>query len=139
MNINDFAEFVFIKNVNDALVELSLGGVENNLDLFCFFVDLVCKGLVFLFGKDNKVELDCVTMEDFKKVQHKMHLLGVDVILDVKPNENNIPVSMNVADFENFAPNDDLESYKFKLNTISLLYEVKFKIVRLPQVAPLLR
>ena len=114
MNINDFADFVFIKNVNDALVELSLGGVENNLDLFCFFVDLVCKGLVLLFGKENKVELDSVSMEDFKRVQHKMHLLGIDVILDVKPNENNLPVSMNVADFENFPPNNDLESYKFK-------------------------
>jgi hypothetical protein len=133
MNINDFAEFVFIKNVNDALVELSLGGVENNLDLFCFFVDLVCKGLVLLFGKGNKVEIDSVSMEDFKKVQHKMHLLGVDVILDVKPNENNTPVSMNVKDFESFPPNDDLESYRFKLNTLTLLYEVRFKIFRLPR------
>jgi hypothetical protein len=133
MDINDFAEFVFIKNVNDALVELSLGGVENNLDLFCFFVDLVCKGLVLLFGKGNKVEIDSVSMEDFKKVQHKMHLLGIDVILDVKPNENNTPVSMNVKDFESFPPNDDLESYRFKLNTLTLLYEVRFKIFRLPR------
>lgn len=137
MDVNEFAEFVFVKNVNDVLVELSLGGVEDNLDLFCFLVDLMCKGLVFLFGgSSKKVELDTLSMQDFEKIRHKMSLIGVRIDLNLQPNDSNMPVSMNVGDFANFPHNDPLESYKFKLTTLTHLFVISFEIVRLPEIAP---
>jgi hypothetical protein len=137
MDVNEFAEFVFVKNVNDVLVELSLGGVENNLDLFCFLVDLMCKGLVFLFGgPSKKVILDSISMQDFEKIRHKMSLAGIKINLNLQPNDSNMPVCMNVADFAQFPPNDPLESYKFKLTTLAYLFVISFEIVRLPEVAP---
>ena len=74
MHVNDLAEFMFTKNKSNALIELSLGGIENNKDLFFFCLDLFCKGLVILHGTENKVDLDSITMEQFGDIKNKMEL-----------------------------------------------------------------
>jgi hypothetical protein len=130
MHIDDLAEFMFMKNINDAIIEMSLGGVENTKDLFCFFVDLMCKGLVLLFGKENRIELDQLSMDDFKLVQHKMSLAGIAVNLNIEPNSTNLPTSLNIRDIDTFPDNNPISSYFFVIISPSIIYKISFGISR---------
>lgn len=127
MEIDDFAEFMFCRNINNAILDLSLGGVENNKDLFCFFVDLLCKGLVLLFGKENRVEIENLTMEDFKIVQEKMGCAGIDVHLQVKENIGDIP-GINMYEVTNMSDDAPLETFSLKLTSINLIYNIYFNL-----------
>ena len=83
MHINDLADFIFIKNVNDSIIQLSLNGVEDMKDLFYFCLDLFCKGLVILFGQDNKVEVEIITLEQFMLLRKKMANAGININLNI--------------------------------------------------------
>lgn len=132
MNIDDFADFVFIKNVNDAQLEISLGGVEHNKDLFCFFVDLMCKGLVLIYGNmndDNKlsVDIESLTIDNFEFIKKKMALAKIKVILDVYPNELKLPSGVNIRELIEIMPNDaPLEDYIFIVTSQNIICSVQF-------------
>lgn len=131
MAVDDLSRFMFKDNINDAIIELQLGGVENNKDLFCFLVDLLCKGLVIMFGEPGKtrLELEKLTEEDFHVIQRKMALTGIDVELYVKPNLDNEPASVNLREIE-FLPNDaPLSDFVFRVTSSSFIYRIKFNIV----------
>ncbi len=128
MEIDDFATFLFKRNVNNAIIELSLGGVENNKDLFLFLVDLVCKGLVLLFGEDNRVELDAVTLDDFKLIAKKLYCAGISVDLEVETNEGDLP-GINLYEIENKPDDLPLSEFKFKITSVSFTYKLGFALV----------
>jgi hypothetical protein len=41
MHIDYFADFLFIKNINNSIIELTLPEIENNKDMFFFFSRLI--------------------------------------------------------------------------------------------------
>lgn len=128
MEVDDFSTFLFTKNINNAIIELSLGGVENNKDLFMFLVDLVCKGLVLLFGEENRVELDNVTLEDFNMIRKKLACAGIHIDLLVEPNDGDIP-GINLYELDNIPDNSPLEHFRFKITSISFIYNIGFKLI----------
>lgn len=128
MEVDDFATFVFEKNINNALIDLSLGGVENNKDLFFFLVDLMCKGLVMLFGNDKKLELDLVSENDFDLIKTKMALAGIITKLIVSQNIENIPSNVNIRELDYYPDNIQLSEFTFKVTTLNLIYEINFEI-----------
>jgi len=85
MHVNDLADFVFTKNINNAEIALDLHGVEDIKDLFFFYLDLFCKGLVLLFGDGRHVNVEDITLEQFEVIQKKMKCLGINVMLDLQP------------------------------------------------------
>lgn len=152
MHVSDLAEFMFIKNVNNALIELELGGIQDNKDFFFFLIDLFCKGLVLLFGKDNKVNIDELTMEDFAKIKEKMGVAGINVTLNIvpdKPDEdmNDIEIEtedkmedapddiipqktyLNIKDLEMEDNNKRLNEYIFKMKMSNLIYNISFDLI----------
>lgn len=157
MHINHLADFMFLKNTNNTIIELELNGVEDNKDLFFFLVDLFCKGLVLLFGTDNKVEVGNLSMEDFNTVKQKMALAGVDVnllITEITSDEENelaeeADTRAQYKDTDVDAPNDiepankyvnlnDLEKepndkalseYIFKLKQQKVIYNINFTLL----------
>lgn len=156
MHINALADFMFIKNKNDAQIELELNGVEDNKDLFFFLVDLFCKGLVILFGVNNKVEIGDLSMEDFNIVKQKMSLAGVEAnlyiteiedtetkeTLDKKLDQDidmdeDAPVDIdpmskyvNFNDLEKESNNKPLSHYVFKLKQQKLIYNINFTLIQ---------
>lgn len=84
LHIDDLAEFVFVKNVNDAIISLTLDGLENNKDLFYFCLDLFCKGLVRLFGNNNTVSVEDITHDQFTGIQKKLKNAGILVELSIR-------------------------------------------------------
>lgn len=130
MYVDDLAKFMFKDNINNTIIELSLGGVENNKDLFCFFVDLLCKGLVILYGKDSRVEIDELNMNDFTIVKNKMRLAGIDVLLDAQPNIDRKASGINILDIiETTNDNANLEDFSFKVTCTQMIYRIKFALI----------
>jgi hypothetical protein len=132
IEIEALAKIMFIDNINDAQIELSLGGIENNKDLFYFCLDLFCKGLVLLFGSNNRVELDKLSIEQFEVVRKKMGNAGVDVKLklyqDIREEEEKERVSVNISNIENLDDNLDIKEYAFVVHTPSLVYNINFEL-----------
>ncbi len=129
MHIDGFAEFVFNKNVNNAIIDLNIPEIEGSKDLFFFCVDLLCKGLVLLYGnEERKVILENLTKDDFLIVKNKMENAGITVNLSIQeePEErygtNLHDVSASMAD------NLNLVNYPFIIYQNRMSYRVTFAI-----------
>jgi hypothetical protein len=132
MEIEDLAEFMFIKNTHNVPLQLTMGGLENNKDVYYFCLDLFCKGLVLLFSKDGQsVSIEELSFNDFDIVRAKMACAGIRVSLDVIPSSNehiqNKPIT-NLQDISIEDDNRNLEEYKFILNTLPYQYIVSFAL-----------
>ena len=129
IEIEALSNIMFIDNVNDAKIELSLGGIESNKDFFYFCLDLFCKGLVLLFGSNNRVELENLTIEQFELVRKKMSNAGIDVKLELYQDlRDDETVSVNISNIENLGDNLDLKEYAFVIHTPSLVYNITFEL-----------
>lgn len=140
MEVDDLAEFMFKRNTNNVVLDLSLGGIENNKELFFFILDLFCKGLVLLFGQDTKsVDVDTITYENFNEIREKMMCAGININMAHYPCdivlEDGTSVEMSKRtllnlDEINEAPDDKpLEEYQFKLLTLKNQYIISFNLV----------
>jgi hypothetical protein len=139
MHIDDLATFMFKENKHNKLIELSLGGIEDNKDLFFFCLDLFCKGLVMLYGEDGKsVSIDKITEQQFKIIQQKMICAGIRVNLSIYPldididtleKQENKKSIINIEELNNASNNMSLEAYEFKLINGQMIYVVNFEII----------
>lgn len=139
MQIDDLAKFLFTENVNNVTVELSLGGIEDNKDLFFFCLDLFCKGLVLLYGKGSKsVGIDTITEEQFKIIKSKMLCAGIkvdlsiyplDIDVDVKTEDNKSISILNIEELNNAPSDKPLQEYEFKLINHDMMYIINFNLV----------
>lgn len=131
MEVDQLIDFMFVKNINNAIIELSLEGIENNKDLLCFFIDTMCKGLVILFGENNRLELDNdrITADDFELIRKKMALAGIAINLSVTENIDNIPAHVNIRELDNYPDNLELGDFTFNVVTINNIYSIKFELI----------
>lgn len=137
MSINDLAEFLFIKNIHDRPVELRDLNVQNSKELFTFCLDLMCKGLVLLFGTDGKVCINTLSMEQFDILKRKMRCTGIDCQLNVieveEPPENLLDLwTQNFLNIQSVRSSDDnmgLNDYTFELQTHENIFKIKFDLI----------
>lgn len=126
MHIDDLAEFVFSKNTNNTKIELTLGGIESNKDLFCFCLDLFCKGLVLLFSEDGtRVHVEDMTHEQLEMVKKKLACAGINAHLDVVESESDMAYT-NVAEIDADEDGKAIEAYKFRLQNLTHMYTLFF-------------
>lgn len=133
-HINDLAQFLFLVN-KDTSIYLSLHGLEDNKDMFYFCVDLFSKGLVLLFGDENKVEINSITHDQFSIVKQKLARAGIQVFLatyeDI-PIDDDEPRAMhqvNIPQLESL-PNDlPLKEYVFTLRSCNQVYQIHFDLL----------
>lgn len=140
MEVSDLADFMFKRNVNNVVLDLSLGGIENNKDFFYFILDLFCKGLVLLFGgEENSVDVDTITMDNFKIVKEKMLCAGININMAYYPNDIDLQdgevvdmskrTVLNLDEINSSPDNKPLEEYVFKLLTIKNQYIISFNLL----------
>lgn len=136
MQVNDLAEFMFVKNINNVVLDLSLGGIENNKDLFCFFLDLFCKGLVMMFGNgSNSVSIEDITLDNFQQLKEKMLCAGISTNLQVFPadipDESEQPqrAMLNLDEINATTDDKALDQYEFKVTNTQNTYIVSFNLV----------
>lgn len=157
IEIDNLVDIIFLKNKNNAIIELTLGGIEDNKDLFYFCLDLFCKGLVILFGDNtNSVIVNSIEMEQFAVIKKKMHNAGIDVTLDIINNYTNVSYNEEHENQNEYPPdipksslypkilvsicnqnisdiqennNVPLKDYKFDIHlTETLLYRISFNL-----------
>lgn len=130
MEVDDLADFMFRKNKTDARLELELNGIEDAKDLFCFCVDLMCKGLVMTCAEPGQttVDLDEVSMEQFVLLSRKMALGGIIVKLKVDSNDLNTPSMIDMGSKYKDPNKYDLSDYEFTITTPKHIYTVGFEL-----------
>ena len=137
MNINDLSDFLFKKNEFNKQIDLSINGIENTKDLFCFCLDIMCKGLVLLFGKDQKVALNDLTLDDFEQVNTKMKCAGIKCYLQTYPVEVQPETlldlwTQNLLNVQKVRSSDDnmnLKDYHFDIQTNEYIYKISFELI----------
>lgn len=127
MEVDNLAEFMFFKNTNDTKIELELNGIENKKDLFCFFVDLLCKGLVLLFGINGKLDIDSLTIEQYKQVAKKMANASIFANVDVMDNAQKRPSGVYCSN--ELPDNLELKDYAFIITTNMRIYMILFEVL----------
>lgn len=136
MHINNLAEFMFLRNVNDAKLVMSLGGIEDAKDLFYFCLDLFCKGLVMLYGNEGKVHVQDLSLEQFQVIKKKMFNASIDVNLavyeDIEEKENDEKCYINIKHIEQMPNNLNIREYKFMLRADPMVFHVTFDIIHNP-------
>jgi hypothetical protein len=138
MSVNDLASFLFIRNVDNKSISINIneGGIQNTRDLFCFCLDLLFKGLILLYGEDNKVLVNALTLEQFDVIKRKLRCANIECHLEIIPLET---PSEEVLDLwtQNFlnvhkVRNSDeclkLEDYHFDLQLSDCIYKIWFEI-----------
>jgi hypothetical protein len=131
LEVDQLAEFIFLRNINNAKIELELCGLEDSKDLFCFCVDLLCKGLVLMYGVEKKVELSELTMEMFNNVKNKMRCAAIEPKLVILPNNANRVVGIEYGgDFPSKANNLPLTEYCIEIVSADHIYIISFDYAR---------
>ena len=129
MDIDGFADYMFQKN-NNSIMALTLPELHTEKDLFYFFLDLFCKGLVILFGVNDRVEIDKLTLNDFNIVKNKMKWSGIIANLEIIPETCDLidGTFINVSDIENLPDNLNIKEYRFNLLTKTSMFSVYFDL-----------
>ncbi len=130
--MEELVDFMFIKNKTNTIA-MSLPELDTTKDLFYFLLDLFCKGLVVLFGKENRVIIQNLTENDFEIIQNKMLYAGIEVYLSIYDHSdvsfsNKSPI--NLTNIENLPEYLDLNEYSFKMLIEDKIYKVYFNLKR---------
>lgn len=138
LEVDDFAKFIFLRNESNKHIALSLSGIDTTKDLFCFCLDMLCKGIVLLFGGDVKrVAVQDLSYENFEVVCDKMKCLGIKCRLETFEAEETLESTLdlwvqnvlNIQRIQNSDENKNLTEYNFDIQTKETLYRITFDIL----------
>jgi hypothetical protein len=143
INVDELANFIFIKNSENKEIYLNIQSLKTTKELFFFLFDIFCKGIVLLFGKNNKMKLNNLEPDQFDKIKEKLKYAHINLImttydedtaklLDLVPEdvkEKNV-IQESIKEILNMEDNNDLISYMFKLYMNDTLFCINFEIIR---------
>jgi hypothetical protein len=148
-------DYIFTKN-NNKRCFLQTPQLNNTKELFCFCLDLFCKGILICHGKEtNSVNLEELSLDQLKLVIDKLSMTGIMTIIEMQQlkdedkdvdddedddedDEENKQV-LNKKDAKeilqnsltNIYANDNnalLSSFKFDLQVRDFMYIIRFEI-----------
>lgn len=138
-SLAELVRYIFIENKTDAKVYMNIPygehGIRDNHDLFVFCLDLLCKGLVLLYGDEqNKVPIDSLSQEQLAFVTRK--LLNAGILLKVETQEIITPQpeclhSLAIKPRIYKGDGNDLTSYKMLLVSKRIEYAIQFELTRI--------
>lgn len=131
IEMDEFANFMFLKNDLNTKIDFSLVGIENNIDFFYFCVELLCKGLFLLYSKDGNIKIDDITHEEFNLVQEKMSLAGILIKLELKENNNKEEPNINSLEMHSYTNDTPLDDLIFRITTFKSIYNVHFELLHI--------
>jgi hypothetical protein len=147
MDVNQLAETIFVKNWYNNEMSFDLNQEMSKKQLVHILYSLFMKGLVLLFGHNQKLTLNTVTEEQLSIVSMKLRLAHIKtnvqivdkdtaILLDYIPeNTHGIPLELYVMR-ENQKENstksvtDDIPDYVFQMYLNGCLIRLSFDILR---------
>lgn len=131
IHVDELAAFVFKKNPVGASCNLSIEGIETTKDLFFFLLDLLCKGIVMLFGQNGvTVDLSTISRDNFQLVAKRMAAAGIVVRLALPDCAVCDLTQINIPQLTAMPDNAPLESFVFRIAFNSVMYELSFALSR---------
>ncbi len=82
INVEDLARYIFEINTNNKIF-LDINSIKTNKELFFFYFDLFCKGLIITFSESNTLLLNKLTEEDFYKIKKKFELAHIKLNMSI--------------------------------------------------------
>jgi hypothetical protein len=82
INVEDLARYIFEINTNNKIF-LDINSIKTNKELFFFYFDLFCKGLIITFSESNTLLLNKLTEEDFYKIKKKFELTHIKLNMSI--------------------------------------------------------
>jgi hypothetical protein len=141
LEVSELPEYIFLTNTNNNPVHIKLKENTTSKDLFFVCFDLFCKGLVLLYGNENVVNINKISMDQFNLLIDKLKNAGIKVIvyeydLDTAKLLDKIPthvskniLSESVDKIRRMPSNEHLRTYTFYLDIHSTIFEICFEIV----------
>jgi hypothetical protein len=140
VDIDNLAKYIFKTNV-DSQMFLQFDSIKTNRDLFYLCFDLFCKGIVLLFGKDNKFRLNDMNDNHFDKIRRKLLFANIDTkivqypidtailidILDPSRSPKQV-LSDSINKIGSLETNLEIEEYEFSLLIDSVYIIISFGI-----------
>lgn len=142
IHIADLAKYIFEENLQQQNeIFLDVRTLQTNKQLFLFFFELFCKGLVILFGSaEGRLELNSVSSEQFDVVREclrrahiKLKLTTYDADM-ARLLDHDVTSSRNVADRSAAQLRDadedlPLDEYTFEIFVNNVLMIISFDVV----------
>jgi hypothetical protein len=122
--IDLFPKLVFVDNKDDRRLDVTLNGVETAEDLFQFFVNLLTRGIVMLYGQGTQsVQIDNLDDDQLAFLVRKFRNLGVLLKIDVK---EQAPASLGAVFVVDKDKANDISGYTLKLTDVRRSILVNF-------------
>lgn len=136
ISYEELANFLFLQNTDNKHVVLNLD-LPNSKELFFLCYDLFLKGLVMMFGENDRVEIQKISLDKFFDLKNKMKCADIECNLQVVPVDTcpaDIPCLttqnyLNLLTIDMGSNNLPLSDYKFELQTPDNIYKISFDIV----------
>jgi hypothetical protein len=133
--LHGLVQYIFIDNTDDAKVYMNLPhgehGIRDNHDMFVFCIDLLCKGLVVLYGDTPySVCLESLSMNQIDFVKKKMANAGLLLKLDTSHVESETFL-MNRPRIVKIDDDDKLTSYRMHITSSDIEYTIHFDFIRI--------
>ena len=87
MSIDSLVEAIFIKNNFDNEIRFEVDSNMNNKQLAQFLHSLFIKGLILMYGKNNQLVLNSLTMDQLERARHKLKLAHVKARVNLHDKE----------------------------------------------------
>lgn len=115
--MEELVNTIFVKNRFNNEIRFELNHTMNSKDLAHFLYSLFMKGLILLYGNDNQLTLNFLTMAQIEKVREKLKLAHVKTKVSLYDKETAMDL-----DFlpETFSPNLPLELSVTRYNNMEL-------------------
>lgn len=143
IDVDELASFIFKKNTENKELYLNIRSLKTTKELFFFLFDIFCKGIIMLFGENNKMKLNSLEPYQFEIIKEKMkyaHILltmttykeSTAKLLDLIPEnvkEKNV-IQESINEITRMDDNQPLSDYVFKLFMNETLFCIHFDIIR---------
>jgi hypothetical protein len=144
IDVQDLANFIFVENKNNLNVIIEISSIKSNQELFFFLFDLLCKGLVLVYGENdsNQVCLNHLTIEQFefmktkfKNAHIKLNIVIYDHatailldLLDENYKKRNL-IKESISKLESMETNEPLKDYIFNILIEDNLFCINFEVI----------
>jgi ADP-glucose pyrophosphorylase len=144
IDVSEVAKYIFEINTEKEIY-LNVKSIKTSRDLFFFLFDIFCKGIIILYGENNKMKLNDLQPYQFDEIKQKLKFAHIKlnmeifdiqtaVLLDLLPEEgdeynqkNIIQKSIDYIMLMN--DNEELNTYTFQLFMNDNLFCINFDII----------
>lgn len=144
IDVNDLANYIFKINDEKELF-LNVKSLKTKKELFFFLFDIFCKGIILMYGSNNKMKLNNLELHQFEEIKNKLKFAHIKLnmimydkptaqAIDLLPEDDNGIQEKNIIQASlgrimKMGDDEDLNNYVFNLYMNQTLFCISFDII----------